>query len=113
MVASPPLRWLDPNDVEAPFPDVEHALKEPDGLLAIGGDLSPARLLRAYRHGIFPWYSDDQPILWWSPDPRSVLYPERLKVSRSLRRTLKKKIFPVTADSAFRQVIRRRNLAHR
>ena len=106
MVASPPLRWLDPNDVEAPFPDVEHALKEPDGLLAIGGDLSPARLLRAYRHGIFPWYSDDQPILWWSPDPRSVLYPERLKVSRSLRRTLKKKIFTVTADSAFRQVIR-------
>jgi len=105
MVASPPLRWLDPNDVEAPFPDVEHALKEPDGLLAIGGDLSPARLLRAYRHGIFPWYSDDQPILWWSPDPRSVLYPERLQVSRSLRRTLKKKIFTVTADSVFRRVI--------
>ncbi len=105
MVASSPLRWLDPNDVEAPFPDVHHALKEPDGLLAIGGDLSPARLLRAYRHGIFPWYSDDQPILWWSPDPRSVLYPERLKVSRSLRRTLKKKIFTVTADTVFRRVI--------
>ena len=105
MVASPPLRWLDPNDVEAPFPDVEHALKEPDGLLAIGGDLSPARLLRAYRHGIFPWYSNDQPILWWSPDPRSVLYPEHLKVSRSLRRTLKKNVFSVTADVAFRRVI--------
>jgi leucyl/phenylalanyl-tRNA--protein transferase len=105
MVASSPLRWLDPNDVEAPFPDVEHALKDPNGLLAIGGDLSPARLLRAYRHGIFPWYSDDQPILWWSPDPRTVLYPEHLKVSRSLRRTLKKKIFAVTADSAFRRVI--------
>ena len=105
MVASPPLRWLDPNDVEAPFPDVEHALKEPDGLLAIGGDLSPARLLRAYRHGIFPWYSNDQPILWWSPDPRTVLYPERLKVSRSLRKTLKKKIFTVTTDSVFRRVI--------
>ena len=105
MVASPPLYWLDPNDVEAPFPDVEHALKEPDGLLAIGGDLSPARLLRAYRHGIFPWYSDDQPILWWSPDPRSVLYPEHLKLSRSLCRTLKKGIYTVTADSEFRRVI--------
>jgi leucyl/phenylalanyl-tRNA--protein transferase len=105
MLASPPLRWLDPNDVEAPFPDVDHALKEPDGLLAVGGDLSPTRLLRAYRHGIFPWYSDDQPILWWSPDPRTVLYPERLKISRSLRRTLKNKIFTVTADSVFRSVI--------
>jgi len=105
MVASSPLRWLDPNDVEAPFPDVGHALKDPNGLLAIGGDLSPARLLRAYRHGIFPWYSDDQPILWWSPDPRTVLYPHHLKVSRSLRRTLKRKIFAVTADSAFRRVI--------
>lgn len=105
MVASSPLRWLDPNDVEAPFPDVGHALKDPNGLLAIGGDLSPARLLRAYRHGIFPWYSDDQPILWWSPDPRAVLYPHHLKVSRSLRRTLKRKIFAVTADSAFRRVI--------
>ena len=105
MVASSPLRWLDPYDIEATFPDVEHALKEPDGLLAIGGDLSPGRLLRAYRHGIFPWYSDDQPILWWSPDPRTVLYPEHLKVSRSLRRTLNKKIFTVTADSSFRRVI--------
>ena len=105
MVATHPLRWLDPDDAEAPFPDVECALKEPDGLLAIGGDLSPLRLLRAYRQGIFPWYSNDQPILWWSPDPRSVLRPERLKVSRSLRRTLKRNIFTVTADSAFRRVI--------
>src|SRR5678816_4424290 len=60
------------NDPEAPFPSPDSALREPDGLLAIGGDLSPARLLNAYSHGIFPWYSDDQPILWWSPDPRMV-----------------------------------------
>jgi leucyl/phenylalanyl-tRNA--protein transferase len=105
MVASHPLRWLDPNDADAPFPDVDCALTEPDGLLAIGGDLSPPRLLRAYRQGIFPWYSHDQPILWWSPDPRSVLLPERLKVSRSLRRTLKRNVFAVTADSAFCRVI--------
>ena len=105
MVASPPLRWLDPYDAEAPFPAVESALKEPDGLLAIGGDLSPARLLRAYRQGIFPWYNKDQPILWWSPDPRSVLYPQSLKISRSLRKTLKNNIYNVTADKAFRRVI--------
>ena len=105
MVASTPLQWLDPRDTEAPFPDVEFALREPNGLLAVGGDLSPARLLRAYRHGIFPWYSEDQPILWWSPDPRSVLYPERLKVSRSLRKTLRRNIFTVTADTSFRRVI--------
>lgn len=105
MVAPHPLRWLDPSDAEAPFPDVAYALKEPDGLLAIGGDLSPSRLLRAYRQGIFPWYSSDQPILWWSPDPRSVLYPGHLKVSRSLRRTLKRNVFAVTADVAFHRVI--------
>jgi leucyl/phenylalanyl-tRNA--protein transferase len=96
---------LDPNDAEAPFPNVEDALREPDGLLAIGGDLSPARLLRAYRQGIFPWYSKDQPILWWSPDPRSVLYLERLKVSRSLSKTLRKNIYSVTADTSFRRVM--------
>ena len=105
MLASSPLHWLDPNDVEAPFPNVEHALKEPDGLLAIGGDLSPLRLLRAYRQGIFPWYNNDQPILWWSPDPRNVLFPERLKVSRSLRKALRNNKFNVTADTAFRRVI--------
>ena len=105
MVAARPLQWLDPHDIEAPFPDVEYALKEPDGLLAVGGDLSPSRLLNAYRHGIFPWYGKDQPILWWSPDPRSVLYPDRLKVSRSLRRTLHKNVFGVTADTAFHRVI--------
>lgn len=105
MAASIPLKYLDPNDADAPFPDVAHALRDPDGLLAFGGDLSPARLLRAYRQGIFPWYSEDQPILWWSPDPRTVLYPERLKISRSLRKTLRKNIYTVTIDAAFRAVI--------
>ena len=105
MIASYPIRWLDPSDAEAPFPDVENALREPNGLLAIGGDLSPSRLLRAYRQGIFPWSSSDQPILWWSPDPRTVLRPPQLKVSRSLRRTLKRNVFSVTADVAFRRVI--------
>lgn len=105
MVATNPLQWLDPYDPESPFPDVERALREPDGLLAIGGDLSPTRLLRAYRRGIFPWYSEDQPILWWSPDPRSVLYPERLHISHSLRKTLQRETYTVTADRAFRRVI--------
>ena len=105
MASSHPLQWLDSEGGATPFPDVEHALKEPNGLLAMGGDLSPPRLLQAYRQGIFPWYNHDQPILWWSPDPRSVLYPQRLRVSRSLRRTLKNNIFTVTADTAFRRVI--------
>ena len=106
MVATPPLRWLDPHDPEAPFPDVEFALREPDGLLAIGGDLSPRRLIRAYRQGIFPWYSEDQPILWWSPDPRSVLYLHALKITRSLRKTLNQNIYSVTLNKAFQQVIK-------
>ncbi len=84
---------------------MEQALREPDGLLAIGGDLSIERLLAAYRRGIFPWYSGDQPILWWSPDPRSVLVPEKLKISRSLRKTLKKKSFRISLDEAFAEVI--------
>ncbi|MEJ2565633.1 MAG: leucyl/phenylalanyl-tRNA--protein transferase [Gammaproteobacteria bacterium] len=105
MVSPHPLLWLDSKGGATAFPDVELALKEPNGLLAIGGDLSPPRLLHAYRHGIFPWYSHDQPILWWSPEPRSVLYPQRLRISRSLRRTLKKNIFTVTTDIAFRRVI--------
>jgi len=99
------LHLLDPNDPEAPFPPVESAETEPDGLLALGGDLHPRRLLNAYRAGIFPWYSADQPLLWWSPDPRTVLFPERLKVSRSLRKSLRNKPFTVTFDSAFEAVI--------
>lgn len=97
--------WLDPQDPDAPFPPVEHALREPDGLLAIGGDLAPARLLRAYRQGIFPWYSAGQPILWWSPDPRAVLFPDAVNVSRSLRKTLRRAPFEVSLDRAFDAVI--------
>jgi len=99
------VQWLDPHDDDAPFPDVARALRTPDGLLAAGGSLAPQRLLRAYRQGIFPWYSADQPILWWSPDPRAVLYPDRLHVSRSLRKTLRKREYSVTYDTAFSAVI--------
>lgn len=85
------------------FPLPEYA--EKDGLLAVGGDLSEGRLLLAYSMGIFPWYSEDSPILWWSPDPRLVLIPEELKISRSLRQTINKNIFQVTIDRAFEDVI--------
>jgi leucyl/phenylalanyl-tRNA--protein transferase len=94
--------WLDSGD---PFPEVERALAEPNGLLAAGADLSLPRLLEAYRNGIFPWFSHDQPILWWSPDPRMVLFPAELKISRSLARTLRSTRFEVRADTAFDAVI--------
>lgn len=97
--------WLDPDNLEQPFPDPELALLEPDGLLAAGGDLSPERLLNAYGSGIFPWYSQGQPILWWSPDPRSVLFPDKLKISRSLRKSIRKQPYHITLDSAFAEVI--------
>ena len=89
----------------ATFPPLEQALSEPDGLLAAGGDLSAARLIDAYSRGIFPWFEPDQAILWWSPNPRCVLYPARLHQSRSLQKTLRKKQFSVTFDQAFEQVI--------
>ena len=85
------------------FPPPQLATKE--GLLAIGGDLSPKRLLQAYRNGIFPWYSEGEPILWWSPDPRLVLYPNELRVSRSLNKVINKGDFQVTIDRAFKAVI--------
>jgi leucyl/phenylalanyl-tRNA--protein transferase len=85
------------------FPPVEQA--SPEGLLAVGGDLCPERLLEAYRHGIFPWYNDDQPILWWSPDPRTVLFPNKLHISRSLKRSLRPGIFNVTLDTCFLDVM--------
>jgi len=94
---------LSANPSELRFPPVEQASQ--DGLLAVGGDLRPERLLEAYRHGIFPWYSDDQPILWWSPDPRTVLLPDKLHVSRSLKRSLRPGIFSVTLDRCFRDVM--------
>ena len=92
-------------DFSGPFPDTKLALTEPDGLLAVGGNLKPDTLLQAYRQGIFPWYSDDQPILWWSPNPRCVLYPKKLKISRSLKKTLNKKLYEIRIDTAFRQVM--------
>ncbi|MDX1346241.1 MAG: leucyl/phenylalanyl-tRNA--protein transferase [Sedimenticolaceae bacterium] len=97
---------LDGTDPDTPFPPASMAESDPDGLLAIGGDLSETRLLNAYRAGIFPWFSDQQPLLWWSPDPRTLLFPDRLHVSRSLRKTLRREIFHVTFDTAFEQVIR-------
>ena len=94
--------WLRPGDE---FPPLTRALSEPNGLLAAGGDLATETLLRAYRRGIFPWFGDADPILWWSPDPRMVLFPEELHVSRSMRKTLRSRPFKVTADRAFLQVI--------
>ncbi|MCU7931632.1 MAG: leucyl/phenylalanyl-tRNA--protein transferase [Candidatus Thiodiazotropha sp. (ex Codakia rugifera)] len=96
---------LDDNP-NTPFPDVSLAEKEPDGLLAVGGDLTPQRLIQAYRLGIFPWFTDGEPILWWSPDPRTVLYPEKIKISRSLRKTVRKKVYKVSFDHDFEGVIR-------
>ncbi len=96
---------LDPHNPDAPFPDVALAETEPNGLLAIGGDLSVTRLTNAYRRGIFPWFNAGDPILWWSPDPRTLLFPERLRVSRSLRKRLRRRELGVTLDRAFDAVI--------
>ena len=98
--------WLDPSSPDQPFPPLETALTDPDGLLAAGGDLSPERLTRAYRGGIFPWFEEGQPILWWSPNPRAVLTPETVKVSRSLRKRLKREEYRITFDTAFTAVMR-------
>jgi leucyl/phenylalanyl-tRNA--protein transferase len=94
--------WLGPRD---PFPPVEFALRDPNGLLAAGGDLSPFRLLEAYRRGIFPWYSDGDPVLWWSPDPRMVLFLDELRTPRSLRRVIRSGRYEVSMDRAFRDVM--------
>ena len=89
-----------------PFPSLEQALLEPNGLLAAGGSLTPARLLDAYRHGIFPWFNSADPILWWSPDPRMVLFPDKFKISHSLRKTLHNQVYEVRTDTAFEEVMR-------
>lgn len=99
----PPLLPADP---DAPFPPADSALREPDGLLAIGGDLAPARLLNAYRHGIFPWYSEGQPILWWSPDPRMLLRTDGVRLSSRFRRWLRRSEWTLRADTDFAAVIR-------
>jgi leucyl/phenylalanyl-tRNA--protein transferase len=94
--------WLGADD---PFPPVEEALREPDGLLAAGADLSPARLLDAYGRGIFPWFGEGDPLLWWSPDPRMVLFLREVHISRSLRRVLRSGQYTVTLDRAFGKVM--------
>lgn len=98
------LVWLDANNLA--FPDTSNALEDPNGLLAVGGDLSVARLLEAYRRGIFPWYSSTEPILWWCPDPRLVLYPDEVHLSHSLRKLSRRKPFSITVDTAFEKVLR-------
>lgn len=99
------LYWIDPSSPPTSFPGLESALKEPEGLLAVGGDLSSERLLTAYERGIFPWYVDGQPILWWSPDPRCVLYPQCFHLSRRLARDVRRSTLTVTANRAFDDVI--------
>jgi leucyl/phenylalanyl-tRNA--protein transferase len=99
------ITWLTPEGDREWFPPLEQALDEPEGLLAAGGDLSPPRLLAAYRRGIFPWYSAGQPVLWWSPDPREVLAPGEFRCSRSLSKTLRNRGFEVTFDRDFAAVV--------
>ena len=99
------ITWLSAQDAPEWFPPLEQALEDPPGLLAAGGDLSAARLLAAYRRGIFPWYSPGQPVLWWSPDPRAVLFLEEFHCSRSLARTLRSGQFSVSDDRDFGAVI--------
>jgi leucyl/phenylalanyl-tRNA---protein transferase len=105
VAAARSLCWLSRDRRADAFPPPEEALTEPNGLLAAGGDLTPERLLAAYKRGIFPWYQEGQPILWWSPDPRAVLTPSTLKVSRSLRRSLKRQRFEFRVDTAFDLVV--------
>ena len=97
------LRWLDPTSLE--FPPASQALANPNGLLAVGGDLDPERLIAAYRQGIFPWYEEGQPLLWWSPDPRTVVLPGSVHLSRSMRKFLRKTDFTVTFNQCFTRVI--------
>lgn len=99
------IAWLAPDDPPDRFPPADRALQEPPGLLAAGGDLSAERLLAAYRRGIFPWYSPGQPVLWWSPDPREVLFPKEFHCSRSLKRTLRGRGFQCSTDQDFAAVI--------
>ncbi|SEP78523.1 leucyl/phenylalanyl-tRNA--protein transferase [Solimonas aquatica] len=99
------LHWLDPRNPHQPFPPVRLAMRDPNGLLAIGGDLSPARLLSAYRQGIFPWYNPDEPILWWCPDPRAVLEVDGMRVSRSLTKSIRRGDYALSFDKAFTQVL--------
>lgn len=93
------------NDNDLAFPPVEHALSEPNGLLAIGGDLQPQRIINAYTQGIFPWFSENDPLLWWSPDPRTIIHIDNLRINRTLRKALKKSPYKITINTAFEEVI--------
>ncbi|MBN1379893.1 MAG: leucyl/phenylalanyl-tRNA--protein transferase [Gammaproteobacteria bacterium] len=97
--------WLDETDDGTPFPDPQTALSEPDGLLAAGGSLRPLRLLSAYRRGIFPWYNPGEPVLWWAPSQRAVIYPEQIHIPRRLQRELRKLPFEISHNKAFRDVM--------
>jgi leucyl/phenylalanyl-tRNA--protein transferase len=99
------ITWLAPDGDHEWFPPLEQALDEPEGLLAAGGDLGPDRLLAAYRRGIFPWYSAGQPVLWWSPNPREVLFPAEFKRSRSLSKTMRNRGFEIAFDRDFGAVV--------
>ncbi len=99
------LYWVKDNLLAAGFPSINKALRDPDGLLAIGGDLSEVRLLNAYKNGIFPWFNDGQPIMWWSPDPRCVLVPDEIKVSRSFAKHLRKDDLKITFNKSFTDVL--------
>lgn len=104
-MSSLPIPFLSDTDNTTPFPPVHTALKNPNGLLMAGANLQPARVLDAYRQGIFPWYSEGEPILWWSPDPRCIIWPNDLKISRSLRKVIKKQQFETSNTQEFRSVI--------
>jgi leucyl/phenylalanyl-tRNA--protein transferase len=99
------ITWLRPDGDREWFPPLDHALDDPEGLLAAGGDLAPARLLAAYRRGIFPWYSAGQPVLWWSPDPREILRPAEFKCSRSLAKSMRNRGFEIAFDRDFAGVV--------
>ncbi len=99
------LTFLDPYASDEPFPPVELAWDEPNGLLAMGGDLSSTRLINAYKSGIFPWFSEEEPIYWWSPNPRAVLYPHKINFRRSLRKNMRNKGYRITIDHCFKEVV--------
>lgn len=100
-----PIPFLAADDELSAFPKVSDALKEPNGLLMAGGSLSPQRLISAYRQGIFPWYEEGEPILWWSPDPRCIIWPDQIKVSRSLKKSMRNSNFEITRNLAFKEVM--------
>lgn len=99
------LYWIEPDSAADNFPPATAALSQPDGLLCFGGDLSAQRLLCAYERGIFPWYSEGQPIMWWSPSPRCVIYPHEVKISRSLKKTMRNGGYDFSMDNAFTEVV--------